>query len=217
MNYIKAGTADIMPQTLSEWWQNHLSDDWEETHELFLHTIGNLTLTAYNTEMSNDDFTTKKKTYDESHLELNKYFSSLESWTRNEIEERADALSKHALSIWSYFGQENSASSDLKNVTGTSPTSLKILGQQFEVKTWRDVLEQTLNTVADLEPDKFEVVAHNYPRHLGRDKNKFRAIRQLQNDYFIEVNLSASNIQKFCFQAMETIELTSEDWSVTTD
>jgi len=207
----------IMPQTLSEWWQNHLGDDWEETHELFLHTIGNLTLTAYNTEMSNDDFNTKKETYVDSHLELNKYFSSLNSWTRLEIEERADALSKQALSIWSYFGQENSTSSDLQDVTGTSPTSLKILGQQFDVKTWRDVLEQTLNTVADLEPEKFEIIAHNYPRYLGKDKNKFRAIRQLQNDYFIEVNLSASSIQKFCFQAMETIELTSEDWSVTTN
>ncbi len=47
-----------------------------------------------------------------------------------------------------------------------------------------------------------------------RTKNKFRAVRQLQNDYFIEVNLSAQSIQKFCYQAMETIELTSEDWNV---
>ena len=108
-------------------------------------------------------------------------------------------------------------SSELKDVTGTSPTGLKILGQEFEVKTWRDVLEQTLNTIADLEPEKFEAIAHNYPRYLGKDKNKFRAIRQLQNDYFIEVNLSASSIQKFCSQAMETIELTSEDWSVATN
>lgn len=204
----------VMPQTLSEWWQNHLGNDWEETHELFLHTIGNLTLTAYNTEMSNDDFLTKKKTYEESHIELNKYFSPRSSWKRADMEERAEGLSRQALSIWNYFGQENSVSSDLKDVTGTSPTGLKILGQEFEVKTWRDVLEQTLNTIADLEPEKFEVIAHNYPRYLGKDKNKFRAIRQLQNDYFIEVNLSASSIQKFCFQAMETIELTSEDWSV---
>lgn len=205
----------VMPQTLSEWWQNHIGEAWEETHELFLHTIGNLTLTAYNSEMSNDDFTTKKKTYEESHLELNKYFSSINSWTRTEIEQRAEVLAKQALEVWSYFGQENSASSDLKEVTGTSPTALKILGQQFQVQTWRDVLEQTLNTVADLEPDKFDIIAHNFPRYLGKDKNKFRAVRLLQNGHFIEVNLSAQSIQKFCYQAMETIELTSEDWSVT--
>jgi len=204
----------VMPQTLSEWWQTHIGDAWEETHELFLHTIGNLTLTAYNTEMSNDDFNAKKRIYADSHLELNKYFSSILSWTRTEIEKRAEVLAKQALTIWSYFGQEISASADLKEVTGTSPASLKILGQQFQVQTWRDVLEQTLNTVADLEPEKFEIIAHNFPRYLGKDKNKFRAVRQLQNGYFIEVNLSAQSIQKFCYQAMETIELTSEDWNV---
>lgn len=104
--------------------------------------------------------------------------------------------------------------SSLKEVTGTSPTGLKILGQQFQVQTWRDVLEQTLNTVADLESDKFEIIAQNFPRYLGKDKSKFRAIRQLQNGFFIEVNLSAQSIQKFCSQAIETIELTSDDWSV---
>ena len=204
----------VMPQTLSQWWQHHLGEDWEETHELFLHTIGNLTLTAYNPDMSNDDFTTKQKTYNESHLELNRYFSPLLSWKRAEIERRADALAKQALEIWSYFGHENTAASDLKEVTGTSPASLRILGQEFQVQTWRDVLEQTLNTVADLEPDKFDIIAQNFPRYLGKDKKKFRAIRTLQNGYFIEVNMSAQSIRKFCSQAMETIELTSDDWSV---
>ena len=204
----------VMPQTLSEWWQNHLGEDWEEIHELSLHTIGNLTLTAYNTEMSNDEFTTKKRLYNESHLELNKYFSPLSSWKLTDIEERAEALAKQALETWSYFGQENSASSALKKVTGTTQTELKILGQQFQVQSWRDVLEKTLNTVADLEPDKFEIIAHNFPRYLGKDKNKFRAIRELQNGYFVEVNLSAQSIKKFCHQAMETIELASDEWNV---
>ena len=204
----------VMPQTLSEWWHKHLGEDWEETHELFLHTIGNLTLTAYNPEMSNDDFSTKKQIYNASHLELNKYFFPLSSWTRTEIEGRAEALAKQALETWSYFGQKNSVSSELKEVTGTTPTELKILGQQFQVQTWRDVLEKTLNTIVDLEPEKFEIIAHNFPRHLGKDKNKFRSSRELQNGFFIEVNLSAQNIQKFCRQAIETIELTSDDWSV---
>ena len=173
-----------------------------------------MTLSAYNTELSNDDFTTKKQTYNEGYLELNKYFFSVASWTRSKIEKRAEVLAKQSLEIWDYFGQENSASSDLKEVTGTTPRELKILGQRFQVQTWRDVLEQTLTTVADLEPDKFEIIAHNFPRYLGKDKNKFRAIRQLQNGYFIEVNPSAQNIQESCHQAMETIELTSEDWSI---
>ena len=61
---------------------------------------------------------------------------------------------------------------------------------------------------------KFVVIANNFPRHVSMDKNKLRAIRELNNGYFIEMNLSAQNIQKLCHQAMETIELTSEDWSI---
>ena len=206
----------IMPQTLSEWWQEHLGEEWDDTHELYLHTIGNLTLTAYNTELSNDDFITKKKILDESHLEMNMYFEDVHKWTRVEIENRAEILAKQALKIWSYFGQENSSPTDIQEVTGTTPTVLKILGQNFEVSSWRDVMEKTLNVIADLEPEKFEVIAHNFPRYVGKDKNKFRAIRQLENDFFIEVNLSAQTIQKLCYQAMETIELTSDEWEVET-
>ncbi len=206
----------VMPQTLSEWWQNHLGENWEKTHEILLHTIGNLTLTAYNQEMSNDDFPTKKQIYAESHFGLNKYFSQCSSWVQIEIEKRAEALAQQALEIWSYFGQDNSVSSDMKDVTGTVPTGLTILGQQFQVQSWRDVLEQTLNTIADIEPEKLEIIAQNFPRYLGKDKTKFRAIRQIQNGYFMEVNLSAQSIQKFCYQAMEMIELTAEEWNVTT-
>ncbi|MEP7232151.1 MAG: DUF262 domain-containing protein [Ginsengibacter sp.] len=204
----------IMPQTLSEWWQKELGENWEETHDLYLHTIGNLTLTAYNTELSNDHFPKKRHRLIESHLELNKYFIDLNKWTRTDIEQRAEVLAQQAIEIWDYFGQENSTSTDIKEVTGTTPTALMILGQKFEVQSWRDVLQQTLNTIADLEPEKFDVIAHNFPHYVGKDKNKFRAIRELQNGYYIEMNLSAQSIQRLCHQAMETIELTSDDWSI---
>ncbi len=72
----------IMPQTLSEWWQDYLGEKWEITYELYLHNIGNLTLSAYNTELSNDDFFSKKKLYRDSHLELNKYFEKVDFWKK---------------------------------------------------------------------------------------------------------------------------------------
>ena len=74
----------------------------------------------------------------------------------------------------------------------------------------------TLRTIADLEPEKFEIISENFPRYVGRDKDKFRENKKLQNGYFVEVNLSAQSIQKFCYQAIDAIELTSEEWSVTT-
>jgi hypothetical protein len=203
-----------MPQTLSETWQNDIGKDWEETYELLLDTIGNLTLTAYNPELSNADFNTKKQIYNESHLELNKYFANLNSWTKAEIESRSELLANEALKIWNYFGEEKVNPNSSKQVTGTTPTELNILGQKLEVKTWRDVLEKTLNTIADLEPDKFEIIAENFKRYIDKNEKKFRAFRQLKNGYFFEVNLSAEQIQKICFQAIGMIDLNSEDWNV---
>ena len=206
----------IMPQKLSEWWQEHLGEEWDDTYEFYLHTIGNLTLTAFNSELSNADFIAKKKILSESHLEMNMYFANIPKWTKIEIENRAETLARTALEIWSYFGHENSSTAGIQEVKGTTPTVLKILGQEFEVSSWRDVMEKTLNIIADFEPEKFEVIAHSFSRYLGKDKNKFRVARQLKNGYFIETNLSAQNIQKLCYQALETIELTSDEWKVET-
>jgi uncharacterized protein with ParB-like and HNH nuclease domain len=204
----------VMPQTLSEWWQNHLGNDWEETHELYVHTIGNLTLTAYNSELSNDNFDNKKRIYSDSHLELNKYFSNVASWTRVDIEQRSDAIVNLALSIWPYFGKDNSTSVANRGVTGTSPRQLTIFGQIYPVAYWRDVLIITFNVIAEFEPEKFDLLARTYPKYLSQDKLKLRECRSLNNGYFIEANLSAENIHKFCFQALQTADLSIEDWKV---
>ena len=76
-------------------------------------------------------------------------------------------------------------------------------------------MERTLNTIAELEPDKFEIISQTYPRFVGKDKSRFRETRQLQNGYFIEVNIAAKDIQKICSQAVDAIELSNEDWKVT--
>lgn len=203
----------VMPQTLTQSWQEYIGEEWELIHDLYLHTIGNLTLTGYNSELSNDDFDTKKDRLRQSHLEINKYFDKVTSWKKEDIEQRAAYLAEICLNIWPYFGNEHR---EEVTVTGTTPKQLYILGQQFEVRSWRDVLENTMNTIAELEPDKFDQIMLQFPRFVGQDKKKFRAIRQLKNGAYIEVNLSAQSIQRFCIQVIEEIELTSEDWNVIT-
>lgn len=206
----------VMPQTLTENWQNHLGDNWEITHELLLHTIGNLTLTAYNAELSNDDFESKRKRLNGSHLEINKYFMDKHSWKKEDIEKRSEYLAENVLYIWPYFGDTTTEQKSKGDITGTTPKELWILGQKFTVQSWRDVLEKTMNTIAELEPEKFEQIIQQFPRFVGRDKRKLREIRELKNGSFVEVNLSAQSIQRFCFQALESIELTTDDWKVIT-
>ncbi len=214
VDYRNLSIEHVMPQTVTDWWQLELGENYNDTHDLLLHTIGNLTLTAYNSELSNDTFFEKVKTLNESHLELNKYFIPLSHWTSIEIEYRAEALAQRALEIWPYFGKEITNQAALIDVTGTIPKELRVLGQSFAVNSWRDVLEKTLNTISEFEPEKFDLISQTYKNYINKEKFKLREVRMLDNGLYIEVNLSAKTIKTFCQQAMETVELTSDDWMV---
>lgn len=203
----------IMPQTLSPEWKDRLGEDWELTHELHLHNIGNLTLTAYNPELSNDIFSNKKIRLADSHLDLNRYFRDLEHWGQEEIVARSEALADIVLKVWPYFG-DAAVEEAVLDVAGKKPTKLSILGQPCEVKTWRDVMVCTLEAIADLEPDRFQELVNEHPKFIGKESDKFRSSRELRNGYHIEVNLGANSIRSFCFNAVEACGLTAEDWKV---
>ncbi len=203
----------ILPQTISQSWKDALGENWEETHDLYLHTLGNLTLTAYNSELANESFHEKKKILIESHLELNQYIASMMQWTESEIKQRADFMSNQILSMFPYFGDNQSENN--KEVTGTKPVSLSIWGESFPTKFWVDVLEQTVRTISELAPEKLEVLMKEYPRFVGNKKEKFRRPGEVSTNLYVEKNFSAESIQRFCIQAIETIEMTSDDWHVT--
>lgn len=210
----KLSIEHIMPQTLNEAWKENLGEDWAITHELLRHTLVNLTLTAYNTELYNGSFEQKKEQFKDSHLQLNKYFESRTSWRREDIEERAEYLTDIALQIWSYFGDELAPPSRTSSLTGTIPKTLFCFGKEYVVRSWRDVVETTLNTIADLEPDSFKEIMQQFPRFVGWEEKDFRSVRKLRNGAFIEVNLSAQDIYTFCMKAIETAELSIEEWRV---
>ena len=95
----------IMPQNdnLPSDWKKELGADWEHIQKTYLHTIGNLTLTGYNSEYSDRSFTKKlniKGGFAESPLRLNKDIANKKQWTEKEILSRAETLSTQALKVW---------------------------------------------------------------------------------------------------------------------
>ncbi len=98
-------TEHIMPKTLEEEWKRDLGGNFQAIHDKYLHTIGNLTLTGYNTEYSNRSFQEKRdmeKGFKQSPLRLNQSLKDLESFGEKEIEKRANDLADWALKIWTY-------------------------------------------------------------------------------------------------------------------
>jgi len=93
----------IMPQTLSGEWRQHLTDlglDPDIVHPELVHTLGNLTLTAFNGTLSNNPFDRKQDIYGASHLEMNKALVEDEAWGEEQILARADLLAEKIIQIW---------------------------------------------------------------------------------------------------------------------
>ncbi|MFZ5524319.1 MAG: DUF262 domain-containing protein [Pseudomonadota bacterium] len=218
VNYSALTLEHLMPQTLTDEWRQELGgdEDAELVFDLYLHTIGNLTLTGYNSELSNAPYKTKKEKLLQSHIELNSYFEKIDRWGKNEILDRTATLSEQALQIWPYIGKKELEGKFKSSFTGTKPLKLNLLGQAFNVQTWRDVLEKTISVIAELEPDKFEELLIQHPKFVGRNKAVFRNPRELANGIFIEVHLSADSIRDFCLQTVEFVGLTRSEWHVET-
>jgi hypothetical protein len=90
----------IMPQTLTKIWRKELDPKTQNTYEMYLHTIGNLTLTGYNQPLSNKPFVEKKKLYKVSNITLTKMVAKYDKWNEESINERAKYLIGLVKTIW---------------------------------------------------------------------------------------------------------------------
>lgn len=90
----------IIPQTPTEEWKNVLGDKYQEFYDKYLNTIGNLTITGYNSEISNKPFKDKKLTYEQSPFNLNKQLCTYENFGYEEFMGRQKFLGEKAKEIW---------------------------------------------------------------------------------------------------------------------
>ena len=101
----KFSIEHIMPQNenLRKEWKDMLGDEWQLVHQTWLHRLGNLTLTGYNSEYSDKDYQTKKTInggFDVSPLRLNRDMRESEVWTENEMIARAERLANQSIKLW---------------------------------------------------------------------------------------------------------------------
>lgn len=95
----------VMPQNknLRPEWKTMLGENWLQVQHTWLHRLGNLTLTGYNSEYKDHAFSAKKGTkngFDESPLRLNRDIAKETKWTDQQMKARGEKLAKQALSVW---------------------------------------------------------------------------------------------------------------------
>ncbi|MGL4951554.1 MAG: DUF262 domain-containing protein, partial [Mycoplasma sp.] len=92
----------VLPQKYVKWIENGYNEDLLMV-ENKMHTIGNLTLTSYNPELSNEIFSVKKDLLKKrDNFILNKYFLDLPDWNLSEIEKRANDIYSKTNGLWDF-------------------------------------------------------------------------------------------------------------------
>ena len=156
----------IMPQTLTQSWKDQLGLNYLEIHKKYLHTLGNLSLTGKNSELSNNSFEDKQRIdFQSSKLKLNFDLENLNSFNEQTILDRANSLATIAINIWSfpvttYF--KDVPEEQLYDLTsedsfsGSKPFNLYLGDEKVvELKTWRDLLRITCGYFYNFSPTEF--------------------------------------------------------------
>ena len=163
----------IMPQSLNAEWKQALGEDHARIQEEWLHTIANLTLTAYNPNYSNKTFAEKKTMehgFASSGLRLNQYIASFEKWTETELKLRKAHLIELAQNIWKYPETEFtpaekddevvSLSEDYR-FTGRGIKAFTLLDTQYNVKDWVDAIVEIYKQLYFIDPSLLHAEANN--------------------------------------------------------
>jgi alkylated DNA nucleotide flippase Atl1 len=105
-NTAKLTIEHVLPQTPTQEWLDVLADEVtdeagpRELHELLVHTLGNLTLTAENAKLSNNPFQRKQDIFHSSALRMNREIADTHTWGKTQILQRADRMADRIIKIW---------------------------------------------------------------------------------------------------------------------
>lgn len=181
-NHLDDGTYSIehiMPQKLNDDWFEELGDNAEEIHEKWIHKLGNLTITGYNSDMGNSSFTKKrdgKHGFKKSGIRMNQDLALLESWGEEEIEKRhKDLLNLSVYEIWKYpttnfeLQREDleytSLADDDYDLKGKRILKINFSGEESSFKNWVDAFIFVIKILH--EEDKSQLI--NLVREEPRD------------------------------------------------
>lgn len=188
----------IMPQKLEESWKLELGENYQEVHKNYLHNIGNLILTEFNSEIGNKSFEEKKQKLATSSLHYRVDIVNRNTWNEQSIKEHQENMIISFLATfplpdeykeklnWSEQFSEKSIFSPLDNdasesAEGNKPIELDIEGNVIKVKTWQDVFIEFLKYVNDSPSYDFDFIIDNQTELFNRENTivKWRTLKDI--------------------------------------
>jgi uncharacterized protein with ParB-like and HNH nuclease domain len=216
----------IMPQTLEDSWKVELGENYKDIHKNYLHNIGNLILTEFNSEIGNKPFEEKKRKLETSSLNYRLDIIKRNTWSEQNIKEHLANMITWFLDTfslpeqykekanWNTLTLENTlfspSDTDSGDVAeGNRPTELHINGEVIEVKTWQDVFIRFLKYLRDSPDFDFDFILENQLECFRRDDTiiKWSTLKEL-----IDTNVDLSNRYKtFDGKVWEKLKVLDDD------
>jgi hypothetical protein len=189
----------VMPQTLTPEWTRELGEGSEEQSSQMLHTLGNLTLTKYNADMSNKPYKDKQEAFAVSHFVLNRYFADIDRWSADAIRERGRKLAQLALAIWPDVGRTSTPDGTEKQVS-VVPVKIRFRAAEEPVVNWKDAFIKLLKQFEQFSPGLLHNIAaeHTFEAVISMNEHRFRRSKVKIGDVYVNTHASAAQLQDWC-------------------
>ena len=209
----KATIEHVMPQTLTEAWQQELGDGATEHWARLLHTLGNLTLSAYNPELSNQSYDAKRKLLIDSHIELNHYFAQIPRWSPDAILERGRALAQRALKIWGDVGRV-AISIEHEKRASSPPVKIRFRTVEQRAVNWKDAFTKLLKQFEGSSPGLLMRIATEQTLNaaIATNGDRFRRSKAQIGDVYVNTHASAAQLQDWCRKVAEIGKIRLSDF-----
>jgi uncharacterized protein with ParB-like and HNH nuclease domain len=192
----------VVPQTINKEWEGYLGNGLEIIQNEYLHTIGNLTITGYNPQLSNNSFDKKKKIYKNSKIKIIEELASIDKFTLEKIKERAGNFSEIASKIWKYYsssltinvsnGQETEVNLD-DDFDFTHHKPVRIIFNDTlnnGCKNWRQVYLFIFKNIYEIDKNLKNININNI---ISVEKDKLRTPIEIRDNLYFEGNVSVNH------------------------
>lgn len=226
----------IMPQNknLSTVWQKMLGEDWEAVKDKYLHTLGNLTLTGYNSELGDRPFSEKQELLKESITHITVLYSDVKDkteWNAETIKERANRLTDIVIKLFSIEQPETviefrDTRYSLYTAEDSSVATYKVvnyyelLGERVSIESFAAMVRSVARKLYELESSVIEQMAKSNERFqywtnpaFSYDENTVRNPVELKEEsgIYISTGYSASDCIGFIRALLKKYDLDIEE------
>ena len=200
----KAQIEHVLPQTMTPEWNQEIGEGAEEEALGLLHSLGNLTLTSYNSELSNKPFKVKQSEFRSSHFVLNRYFAEVTSWTPEAIRRRGLELAKRSLEIWPDVSRATTILTQERKQT-SPPIKIRFRDQYETVKTWKEAYLKLLKHFDMNNPRLLNRIASEGSLYtaITMDSEKFRKRVDKIGEIYLNIDATAATFQNWCRKVAE--------------